>query len=228
MDGATYKYVRKQLRVTQGEVAESLGVTQAQISNIESTVNTVEEKYVAYLIDVSKRKNININEIISARHDDSEVRRIALPYNKSEIKSSEVINSYSKPYYVVDVFGSPGSEIIDDEEQYAKPKFFISIPEMEFVDMYIRVTGDSMYPKYRHGDIIGIKKMNSREFFAWYRPYVIITKGNYQRLLKYVHPHPTDKNMLHLVSEDSDKYPPQPIDMESVYEIWEVLGGVVF
>jgi len=134
--------------------------------------------------------------------------------------------TYSKPYYAVDVFGTPGAEIIDQDEQYAEPMFYISIPELKDVDIYIRVTGDSMYPKYRHGDIIGIKKLNAREFFAWYEPYVVVTRGNYQRILKYIHPHPDDPEKLLLVSFDSNKYPPQPIDTDSIHEIWQVLGKI--
>src|SRR5690606_33246433 len=65
-----------------------------------------------------------------------------------------------------------------------------SVPHFTDVDFYTRVTGDSMYPKYRHGDIIACKSIDTSAFFAFYEPYAIVTRTNNQRLIKYIHPHP--------------------------------------
>lgn len=215
INGSDLQQVIKKLRLTQVEASKELGVSQSTISTAINKKDT-EISYQLYqsLKALADKKGIDIDNIGYASVK-TEVQNV----NRDQL-------STSKPYYAVDVFGSPGMDIVDQEEQFAQPMFYISVPELKDVDIYIRVTGDSMYPKYRHGDIIGIKKLNAREFFAWYEPYVVVTKGNYQRLLKYIHPHPNDSNMLHLVSYDSNKFPPQPIDVDSIHEIWQVLGKI--
>jgi len=130
------------------------------------------------------------------------------------------------PYYSIDVFGTPGAEIVDGTANALTPEFYISIPELKNVEMYIRVRGDSMYPRYKHGDIIGIKELDSQAFFVWYEPYVVVTKGNYQRLLKYIHPHETDIEKVMLVSYDSAKFRPQPLDKEDIFKLYEVRGKI--
>lgn len=140
-------------------------------------------------------------------------------------RAKEIVMDSKKPYYDIEIFATPGKELI---EQIGKvePEFYISVPHFSDIDFYIRVTGDSMYPKYRHGDIIAVKKMESSAFFAWYEPYVVITRTNRMRLLKYLHPHPEDDSQLLLVSYDKNKFPPQPIAREEIEELYQVKGKI--
>ena len=130
-----------------------------------------------------------------------------------------------RPYYDIDFFGTPGLELLDPAGK-VEPDNYISVPHFQDVDFYTRVTGDSMYPKYRHGDIIACKAIDSAAFFAFYEPYAIVTKTNNQRLIKYIHPHPNDVDKLLLVSYDTDKYPPQPIERDEVMKLFQIKGKI--
>lgn len=141
-----------------------------------------------------------------------------------EPQATYAIKKYSRPYYDVEVFATPGVELITDSG-YIEPQGFITVPQFSNADFYIRVTGDSMYPKYRHGDIIPVKKVEHRSFFSFYEPYVIVTRTNKMRLLKYVHPHDDDDKIL-LVSYDSGKFKPQAIDKDEILALYHVLGKI--
>ena len=62
--------------------------------------------------------------------------------------------------------------------------------------------------------------------FAFNEPYAIVTRTNIPRLIKYIHPHPDDSNKLLLVSYDSDKFPPQPIDRDEVLKLFQIKGKI--
>lgn len=83
-----------------------------------------------------------------------------------------------------------------------------------------------MYPKYKNGDFVAVKMLNKDSFFAYYEPYAIITKDSQQILIKYIHPHPDDKDKLLLVSYDSNKFPPQEIHRDDIYRLYYIKGGI--
>ena len=196
--------IMKDLEITQKELSEDFKVSSPAISKYKRGEMTMPKSW----IEVLKNKyKVKLEDYI-----------LESPKNNTKQKMI--------PYYAIDVFGTPGAEIINDRHTSLKPEFFISIPELTDVDMYIRVTGDSMYPKYRHGDIIGIKELSSSLFFAWYEPYVIITRGNYQRLIKYIHPHDQDDSKILLVSYDTNKFKPQPLEKEEIYKLYSVRGKI--
>jgi transcriptional regulator with XRE-family HTH domain len=194
------------LNLQQKELAGYFGVTSQAISRYKRGEMSFPEAWKSVLRDTFK---INVTDY---------------EFTKPEIENK---NQKMVPYYAIDVFGTPGAELIGGDFVNYKPEFYISIPELSNdVQMYIRVTGDSMYPKYRHGDIIGIKEFDPGSFFAWYEPYVIITKGNYQRLIKYIHPCETDDTKIMLVSYDSQKYKPQPLDKADIFKLYTVRGKI--
>lgn len=136
-----------------------------------------------------------------------------------------VLQKNMKPFYDIDFHASPDVELMDPVGR-VEPNAYISVPQFRDVDFYIRVRGDSMYPKYRHGDIIPVKQVDSTSFFVYYEPYAIVTKTNNQLLIKYIHPHSEDKNKLLLVSYNSDKFPPQEIDKEEIEKLFHIKGSI--
>ena len=78
----------------------------------------------------------------------------------------------------------------------------------------------------RSSSRISLKSIEASLFFAWYEPYVIITRGNYQRLIKYIHPHDQDDSKILLVSYDTNKFKPQPLEKEEIYKLYSVRGKI--
>lgn len=203
------------MKLTQRDLADQLEVRQPYISRLK---NEFEE---------GKPVPEGIIEKLRTLYDDDQISPFLHERTVKAPKGGTVIDMYSnmRPYYDIDFSGTPGAELMDPAGK-VQPDNYISVPHFTDVDFYTRVTGDSMYPKFRHGDIIACKSIDTTAFFAFYEPYAIVTRTNNQRLIKYIHPHPNDPNKLLLVSYDSEKFPPQPIDRNEIFRLFQIKGKI--
>lgn len=80
----------------------------------------------------------------------------------------------------------------------------ICLPEIDKNQQIIGVSGDSMEPVLKNFDRIAIRKIENWTVIFWGQIYVVMTDE--YRFVKYVKPHPTDKNCILLKSENSTKY----------------------
>lgn len=80
----------------------------------------------------------------------------------------------------------------------------ICLPEIDKNQQIIGVSGDSMEPVLKNFDRIAIRKIENWTVIFWGQIYVVMTDE--YRFVKYVKPHPTDKNYILLKSENSTKY----------------------
>ena len=87
----------------------------------------------------------------------------------------------------------------------------------------IRLVGDSMYPRYKSGQILVFKEWRE-SFVEFGQVYLIITRTGY-RMVKYLQPAPDD-GKLTCVSENREQYPPFPIEIESIYRLYLVKGTI--
>ena len=202
-------------KLTQMELAEVLDVKQPYISQMKR--------------EFEKGRPVPEGLLDRMREvfDSDEIEPFVRQSKVKSRKDGTVIDIYQsmRPYYEIDFFGTPGAELLDPAGRL-KPDNYISVPHFTDVDFYTRVTGDSMYPKFRHGDIIACKAIDTAAFFAFYEPYAIVTRTNNQRLIKYIHPHPNDPDKLLLVSYDSEKFPPQPIHRDEVMKLFQIKGKI--
>lgn len=202
-------------KLTQMELAEVLDVKQPYISQMKR--------------EFEKGRPVPEGLLDRMREvfDSDEIEPFVRQSKVKSRKDGTVIDIYQsmRPYYDIDFFGTPGAELLDPAGRL-KPDNYISVPHFTDVDFYTRVTGDSMYPKFRHGDIIACKAIDTAAFFAFYEPYAIVTRTNNQRLIKYIHPHPNDPDKLLLVSYDSEKFPPQPIHRDEVMKLFQIKGKI--
>ncbi|OPZ87928.1 MAG: Peptidase S24-like protein [Firmicutes bacterium ADurb.Bin419] len=102
------------------------------------------------------------------------------------------------PYYDIDATAGNVAIFNEDRSEYIKQ--YISVPAFADCDMFINISGNSMYPKYCSGELIAIKKIEDREVISFGEAYLIITKE--QRLLKYVH---KGKDIDHWVLKSENK-----------------------
>lgn len=103
----------------------------------------------------------------------------------------------SVPYYDVDATAGNFTIFTDSPTELIKQ--YINIPAFSDCDMFINVSGDSMYPKYCTGELIALKKINDREVISYGEAHVIVTKE--QILLKRLHKS-TNENMFFLRNEN--------------------------
>jgi len=108
-------------------------------------------------------------------------------------------------------------------DNMVNPSYFINIPYFIECSLALRVSGDSMYPKYRSGDIVICKHVQDRNLIMHGEPYVVITPD--YCMVKFVDPHKSDKNKLVMRSENP-KYKPTEIHKKEILQLYLVKGKI--
>ena len=90
-------------------------------------------------------------------------------------------------------------------------------------DFVIRISGNSMEPRYYDGDYVACEKASLGDmFFEWDKAYVVDTERGV--LIKRVNPGATDSEIL--LESDNKKYRPVSMPIKSIYHIALVKGVV--
>lgn len=89
-------------------------------------------------------------------------------------------------------------------------------------DCAIRVGGDSMYPRYKNGDVLAIKILHDPQFFQWGRAYCLNTTQGC--VVKILLPDPNDVERIVCHSENTKRYPDYSIHKSDIISIALVVG----
>jgi transcriptional regulator with XRE-family HTH domain len=129
------------------------------------------------------------------------------------------------PVYDVELTASA----VESMENYTalEPEYYLDIPFFRDCDFAGKVVGDSMYPKYRHGSIIVCKRITAwQKFFEAGRAYLVITRTDNFRTVKYLQEDDTDNDYLWLLSHNAESFPPQRIPKDEILELYLVKGQI--
>lgn len=97
-----------------------------------------------------------------------------------------------------------------------------NIPMFKGAEFLIRISGDSMQPKYYSGDIVACKRLPLDTFFQWNRVYVVDSEQGV--IIKRVRRGSDDRHIV-FVSENT-AYEPFELPLEKIYSIALVVGVV--
>jgi len=122
------------------------------------------------------------------------------------------------PFYEANV---TGGNVNNFGEQVKNASYFLTIPHFRDCTIAVRVNGHSMYPKYCNGDIVVCKKINDHAHIPYGEPHIVVM-ADYS-VLKYVHPHNTDKTLFILKSAN-EKFEPMEIKRDDVLGVYLVRG----
>lgn len=139
----------------------------------------------------------------------------------AEYKTKELDNKEDPTgFYYPDIYASAGleTEMVNDELK----RIPVNIPNWEKGVEFINVYGDSMYPKYCSGEIIGIKEVQP-EYLNYGYAYVVIFNDG-QVFLKYINPG-SDKDHW-LLSSENPKHPPKEYHLSLIKKIF-IIKGVI-
>lgn len=95
------------------------------------------------------------------------------------------------------------------------------IPDFKYVDFLIKARGDSMYPKYRSGDVLACRKISNDSFIQWGRTYVVDTPQD--TLVKRLYPG-GDHHII--CKSENERYPDFDISKDDIRSIAIVVGVV--
>ncbi|MDN3621305.1 S24 family peptidase [Polaribacter undariae] len=126
------------------------------------------------------------------------------------------------PYYDVD-FTAGFLEI--ENSQQTKPDSYISHPFFKNCELVVRASGQSMAKLIRHGDAIGLTRIEDwKNFIPMGEIYAIVTKNNF-RMVKIITKGDSDKSYT-LISKPTDskkdEFPPQQISKDQILTIFKV------
>lgn len=127
--------------------------------------------------------------------------------------------THSLPLIPLEAFAGPGMPVYDD----LKTEDYYTVSDFKNSDFLIRVTGDSMTPKYNGGDIVACKKVVETYFLQWGRVYVIYTQSQ-GIMIKRVQPSERE-GYIRCVS-DNPKYAPFDVPKEDVVSVALVNGAI--
>jgi phage repressor protein C with HTH and peptisase S24 domain len=141
---------------------------------------------------------------------------------KGLIKEPKIVNDLEPdvhiPYYEADV---TGGNVNNFGAQVKNASYFLTIPHFKDCHIAVRVNGHSMYPKYCNGDIVVCRKINDHTHIPYGEPHIIIMADH--SVLKYIHPHQTDKTLFVLKSAN-EKFEPMEIKRQDVLGVYLVRG----
>lgn len=97
-----------------------------------------------------------------------------------------------------------------------------NIPMFKGAEFLIRISGDSMQPKYYSGDIVACKRLPIDTFFQWNRVYVVDSEQGV--IIKRVRRGSDDRHIVFV--SDNTAYEPFELPLEKIYSIALVVGVV--
>lgn len=104
-----------------------------------------------------------------------------------------------------------------------RPDTFIRIPMFSQGQFAVQVTGHSMKGLINHGDWAVIKKIQNRDAIIYGEPYLVITKSDHLKTVKFVKQGDSPET-LWLVPYNIEQFEPQEIEKEEILELYRVLG----
>lgn len=209
------KNIRTARKISQEDFARSIGMSRGNYSQVElgnqlPTIKTLQELAriynidYSYLIDGRESKNVSPN---------------VSPNVSLNANLMPPINQDGRGRPVYNAIATAGSTTLfnNNDELIIG---YIDLPAFNDCLGWVRVTGDSMYPKYRAGDYIALKELEDMAVIPYGHVFYIIT--NDQKMLKYVR-RSAKKETIILRSENKD-YDDIDLPMSKVIKLYRVKG----
>jgi len=159
------RIIRKELSLTQENLARVLGIGKSALSMIETGKASLSER----------NKNILIQELnVNPEWLESGEGSMFCEQRPSAVfmgKTDRPLPTQSVPLYNIE--GTAGLVPLFFDDRSRKPIDYIHIPNLPKCDGAIYVVGDSMYPLLKSGDIVLYKQLSSIEDVFWGDMYLL-------------------------------------------------------
>ena len=185
--------------------------------------------YDISLIDINEKTRIPVKTLKEVQQGISELstkQRNTLSKYIEEVREYFQEESIGKPvgrptgYYYPEVYAKAGFDIANFNDEMQRIPVYI--PNFGDDVAFINVYGDSIYPKYKAGDVIGIKPVDF-VYLVFGHPYVVVF-DNGDVNIKYVRKGSDD---LHVSLEsENPKYDPREYPLSIIRAFYAVKGSV--
>ncbi len=159
------KLIRKQLGMTQEQLAQHLGIGKAALSMIETGKARLSNRNRNILI-----QELNVNP--EWLDDGQGMMFNAEPDLTAYMhRTDNSLPLQSVPLYSIE--GTAGLVPLFTDQQKMKPVNYIHIPNLPKCDGAIYIAGDSMYPLLKSGDIVLYKQLHDLNDIFWGDMYLL-------------------------------------------------------
>lgn len=196
------KYFRKQTGLSREDFAKRIGQSVHTVDSWSSGRRQIPPNTIEHIKSV-----FNAIDIVQySVHEDPDLHN----------------TSTGVPYYDVD-FTAGFLEV--ENSQQTKPNSYITHPFFIGSDFVVRASGQSMAKVIKHGDAVGLRKIeNWRDFIPMGEIYAIITTNGF-RMIKIISPG-EEKDSYTLISKPTDskkdEFPNQQIKKELISHVYKV------
>ena len=163
--GERVRLIRKQLEMTQEQMAQRLGIGKAALSMIETGKARLSARNKNILV---QDFNVNPDWVETGEGKMFNAEPDLTPYN---LRTDRSLPLQSVPLYSIE--GTAGLIPLFEQQQQFEPINYINIPNLPKCDGAIYVVGDSMYPLLKSGDIILYKQLNDVRDVFWGDMYLL-------------------------------------------------------
>lgn len=163
--GERIRLMRKQLNLTQEQMAQRLGVGKAALSMIETGKARLSARNKNILV---QDFNVNPEWIDSGKGKMFNAEPDLTAFNHRTDRSLPL---QSVPLYSIE--GTAGLVPLFADEAKFEPVNYINIPNLPKCDGAIYVVGDSMYPLLKSGDIVLYKQLSDVRDVFWGDMYLL-------------------------------------------------------
>lgn len=212
--GKNIRALRKSKNISQGQLAEIIGVKSGTISNYEKGVS---EPDLDKALLISKYFGVYIDSLISTSN--REIQRIEELETVRESSVSKLV-----PYYDIDITASIKESFNDVVEE---PEFYIDFKPFNDCTAYLPIWGDSMFPTYASGEIVAVKKIDNPSIILWGEAYLIITNAiaNNMKTVKLLYPH-DDEDKIILRASNPNYKGDTVIPKDSIINLYAIKGKI--
>jgi len=231
--GQNIKHLRKSKGLTQGELAQKVGVNRAMIGSYEENraipkLSVLQKLAYYFSITIDEMINNKLWEQSFTGPYETKISTYAKGKNLRIL--STVVNQENKELITtVPVQASAGYT-----RGYADPDFIEELPHfsLPLVELskektyrVFQIKGDSMEP-VQSGSYIICEYVANWEEVTDGKPFILITKDD-GIVYKRIYRNPENQGQITLKSDNPD-YEPYEIKLEEVFEIWKALGYISF
>lgn len=202
----------EKLNVTQNEFAKKLGYTRSQtIYDITNGKSSPSFDFFNRLLNSEYSVIIDLNWLITGKGTDYETNNyVAEPIGVYGMRTDRNIEkSQQIPLYKIRA--AAGIVHLFQNQNDDKPVDFIQIPGIPKCDGAINITGDSMYPLLKAGDIAIYKKIEdlSNTIFFWGEMYIVgfENDSDVHVVVKYIQKSDLGSDYVSLVSYNQHHKP---------------------
>ena len=203
------KYLIREMRMTQGEFAEKIGCDQSNLSKHLNGKLPISEALINKIVinmGVSKAWLKDGSDIPFAKHSSSAVPNLIV--DESELKAMK-----GTPIYDIDVTagGQCRSMLFADEHIVGA----VNIPNISPDCRIVRVSGDSMSPVIKSGDLIAVRELSNLSQIFWGHIYVVVLDD--YRMVKYVRRHDDPEKVI--LRSENPKYDDMEVNRSEIRDL---------